>query len=199
MRTGEMLFKRRQWLQVFQPNTTTTLGFWLPLFIQAAQINNFGEITALFDQYKITGMAFEFHPKFDNYSGSDISNAGGITNQYGVQVDICYDNKTTVGYSPTGSYGSSTYNKFLEQGRCKHITNPNRPFKMYTRPVVQRTIDGTSTNMWISAPWMPTTNTSTYHYGFNLFFHDVNFAAAGLPYQAYDVYLTTYVKARNLR
>lgn len=191
-----MNYSRTFWLQNWTPSTTTTNDFWRYYTFTLSQLPNVGELTSLFDQYKISALKFTFRPRYDGFMGNDTTDTTipGVTNQGKTQVHIVNDPKSTI--APGGVYNSGTLNSFFEQGRVK-TRGGNRPFSVYFKPTVANDADGVNIATYQRAPWLNTTTNAIVHRGFHIFLQDINLT--GVFGQSYDVFVTPYMKFKNMR
>lgn len=189
-----MNFKRKQYWGVLTPDQATTAGFWKTWYYRLDQMNNYTEITALFDQYKINAIKLTFVPRF--------TDAPAASNNYTQpRMLICYDKYSTVASSsraPTGTYSSGTLNNFLEQGKIKTVRKTyDFPIQLYIpRPTVETDIGGSIVERFKAAPWLPTTAANVTHNLCNTFHHTPNFSSTDYMGQ-WDIYLTWYISCRN--
>lgn len=190
-----MAYKRKFYLESWQPNTTSISGYWRQYNQGLNNLPNNTEITALFDQYKVNAIKLQFIPRFDNFAGNNTTDTTlpGVTNQSGTYAHVCYDTRSTI--TPAGIYNSSTLNTFMEQGRVKTY-NGNRPFTVYYRPVIVTQYGGVNTQMYVRSTWLPTNNPITL-YGPHVFMQDYNFN--GTFGNSYDIYVTFYMMCRNMK
>lgn len=186
-----MAFKRTVWQELVLPNTTTTVGFWKYYSGSLAALPDVAEYTALFDAYKVNGIKYKFVPKFTGFDGSDATTLG-TTNRGTCAMSVINDPRNVV--TPTGTYGSGTYNSFLQLGNVRQHSG-TRAVSVYFKPYIDDPMSvGTKK---IPCPWLTTTNTNQTLNGFHVFFHDTNFA--GVFNQAWDVYVTYYFQVRGMR
>lgn len=173
-------------------NTTTTDGFWRYFTYTAFNaVQNFSEIAALFDEYKVNAIKVTFRPRYDTIDGQD--NAGGIVQAYAHYV---IDPASTT--TPTGTYGSTSLNNFLEQANVKTRTL-NRPFTVYFRPKAQMELFGGSTaSKVIDAGWVKTTQTAVPFGGFHMYIQQNNFTNTSANI-ILDMFVTMYMQVKNLK
>lgn len=190
-----MKFKRKFWWFNWSLSTASTAGFWRYLSIALSDMPNNTEITNLFDQFKITGVRYELHPRYDGFSGNDTMDVTlpNVTNQAGNVVHVINDPKSTL--TPTGTYTTGNLNSFMEQGKVR-THRGNRPIIIYHKPnIVQTTTSGTRQ---IPAPWSQTSSSTTLvHSGAHVFLQDANMT--GVSGQNYDVFVTLYIMCRGAR
>lgn len=187
-------FKRTCWSTNFTPTAASTSGFWVYFTTTFASISNNAEYVALFDQYKINAVKYTFRPRYDSFAGNDTTDTTlpGVTNQGGTMVHTIADPTSNV--VPTGLYGASNLNTFLENGNVRTRTG-NKAFSVYFKPMVDDSMaTGTERKR---ASWLPTTNTTIVHNGFHCFFQDVNLT--GTFGQSFDIYITYYFQCRGMK
>lgn len=192
---GVVKIKRTTYGGNWNQSTVSTSGFWRYLTYSLQDMNNYTELTALFDEYKITGLKVDFIPRYDNFAGSNTTDVvqPNVTNQTGNWVTTYIDPATSI--TPSGTFTSSTFNTFIENcnGRAK-MRQGLRKFSLFFRPKIANDIGGTSTSR--QAPtWISTSSPSVAHSGAHVFMHDVNFV--GSSGQSYDMFVTHYVLCRG--
>lgn len=180
----------------WQPSVATTADFWKHYSFRLQDLPSYTELTALFDQYKINAIRVKFVPRFDSFSGENITDttAPGITNQSGTQLHIIKDQRTTV--SPTGTYSRTTLNTFLENGKVRTYTG-TRPVTVYFKPAVINNVGASAQAAFLWSPWLQTSSTDIQHWGFQAFASDQNLN--GSFGNAFDVFVTYYMMVKGLR
>lgn len=167
-------------------STASTAGFWRYNAITTGQINNFTELAALFDEYKICGVKFTYRPRYDN-----VDAASATTSPQGYAlINIDPTSEIVV----TGAYSAATENGFLEQAVNVRTKSLSRPFSIYYRPKISDTV--TSGNAYQNAPWLSVTSTATLHRGFHMFLH-VNNLSTSSTNLVLDEFITVYVRMRG--
>lgn len=191
-----VLIKRKFWAFNWTPSTVSTTDFWKTFAFNLSQMYNSGDVTNLFDQYKLCGVKVEMHPRFDNFAGNDTTDttAPGVTSQGGNQVHIIADpwNDTVA----SGTYTTATLNFFLEKGNVKTYEGI-RPIKFYIRPSIEQNVGVNNTGRRIRAPYLNCSNTTLPHFGFQAFIADPNMT--GFFNQSYDIFYTFYVACKGRR
>ena len=189
-----MKFKRKFWFFNWTLSTASTAGFWRYFSIALSDLPSNAEVVNLFDQYKITGVRYELHPRFDNFAGNDTVDVTqpNITNQAGNMVHVINDPRSLL--TPAGTYISTTLNTFMEQGKVR-THRGIKPIVIYHKPTISQS--QTTGARQIRAPWLQTANTTTIHSGAHVFLQDVNLT--GTTGQSYDVFVTLYVMFRGAR
>lgn len=190
-----MKFKRKFWLYNWTLNTATTIGFWRYLNLTLNDMPASTEITNLFDQFKISGIRYELHPRYDTFGGENTTDTTlpGVTNQAGNKVHVVNDPRSAL--TPTGTYTTATLNSFMEQGKVRTYSG-NRTIVIYHKPTIVQSLPTGS--RVIKAPWLQTSNSTTVsHFGAHVFLQDINLT--GVTGQSYDVFATLYMVCRGAR
>lgn len=185
-------FKRTVWAINWTPSTATTNSFWRYTGVTPINIPNWSEYQALFDQYRINGVKATFRPRYDSFAGNDTTDVTlpNITNQAGCLMHVINDPTSSV--TPTGVYGSTVLQSFMEQGNVKTYSG-NKAFSIYFKPTIEDNIvSGTQRR---KAPWLQTKDNSIPHWGFHVFAQDVNLT--GNFGQSFDIYYTFYFQCRG--
>lgn len=186
-------FKRQQYWAFQTPNTVTTSGFWVNYYFSLQQMPDYTEVTNLFDEYKISAMRIRLVPRSTEV-GTDQALAGSFPK---TTVAVCYDNKsalTNYNSPPSGAYNQATFNNFLEQGRVRTANRGSIRDVVIYQPYM--TMYDSSRQQWIRSHWLSTSITSQNHQCCNVFFMSPNF---GTWFDSYDVYVTWYIQARNVK
>lgn len=196
-REGVLNIKRKFHFGLWQPNTTTTNGFWRPLYISLSQIPNYTEFTALFDNFKISAIKYTLMPNYTAADANQIYTGNNILNK--PQMAVCYDKYST--QAITGAYSQSTWNTFAEQGKIRIVKDPLQPIQIYiSRPTVNMyTATGTGPNYQLKpCRFLSTDNyVTTNHYGPQVFISDPNFSGNNLAPYSWDIYVTVYMQVKN--
>lgn len=196
VRNSVMKYKRKFFLENWQPSTVATSNFWRRYNQSLSNIPNSGDLVNFFDFYKVCAIKLELIPRFNSFDGSNTTDttAPGVTNQAGTFVHVCYDLRSIT--SPSGVYTSSTYNNFAEQGRIKTYAG-NRKITIYYKPVITSLYAGNQTDQYTSVKWLPTSQTALTLYGPQIFMQDPNFN--GSFGNSYDIFVTQYVMLKGTR
>lgn len=184
-------FKRKVLLENWAPNTITTNGFWRHYVIALNNIQDLAGFQGLFDLYRITGLLFEFHPRYNGFTGEDQTSS--TTSRSGCRLHVINDPYTTV--QPSGLYNTANLNFFLEQGPCKTYDG-SQVVRVFTRPTVNRDMGGYT--MIQRAGWIRTDYPAAGHKAINVFAQD-NFNFSGIFTQSFDVFVTYYVEFKNMK
>lgn len=195
LKLNTVTFKRKFWYANWQPSTTTTADFWKYWTVNLAAVPQYAEITSLFDEYRINALKFEFHPRFDSFAGDNTTDTTlpGITNQSGTKLHILVDPSSTL--TPSGTYVSSTLNVLMENGNVRTHSG-NRIVSVYYKPKFYDTVGGVAGRM-SSPKYLRTDSSAIQHLGFHSFAQDNNFN--GTFGQSWDVFVTAYISARNMK
>lgn len=191
--------KKTFYLGNWQPGTATVAGFWRYYTFTLGDLPDLASYVAMFDTARINAIKVEFHPRFDSFAGNDTTDTvlPGITNQAGTRMSFVVDPKSNL--VPTGSYLSSTYNGFLEQGGVRTRTG-NRPFSVYFKPHVNYNIGGALGQARKRAPALqladPNSQTVA-HTGFHMFAWDQSFN--GSFGNSFDIIVSFYMTFRGMR
>lgn len=180
----------------WQPNTTTTNGFWRLFAPAMSDLPSLSEYQGLWDSFRIRGIKATFRPRYDSFAGNDTvdTTLPGVTNQSGTRAFVVVDPYTITG--PTGTYNAATLNTFLENGSKIRTYEGNRPFSIYWKPTVDRTLGNVSTGGRMKAPWLQFgAGTAIAHYGFHVFMQDNAFA--GTFGNSYDIFYTYYMQFKS--
>lgn len=170
-----------------------TSDFWRYYAFTTAQINNFAEIANVFDEYRINGIKVTFRPRYDSVTNPS---AAGTLTQPQAYAHILVDPASTL--LPSGTYGSTSLNTFLENQGVRTKTL-NRPFSVYFKPKVQDQLLGGGTATRVVKPtYLKTTETGVDHRGFHIYLQQ-NAFATGNTNIVLDVFFTFYLSLRNLK
>lgn len=197
LRSSVMYYKRKFYLENWQPNVTSTNGFWRQYNQSLSNLPNVSELTNLFEEYKINAIKLEFMPRFDSFAGNSTTDTTppGVTNLAGTKAHICYENRTNV--PPAGTYSAATMNNFLELGDIKSYDGL-RPFSVYYKPSTLDSIGPAyGTGKFRRSSWLPTYDTTVTHFGPHIFLADNNFA--GNFGNNFDIFVTLYIMLRNTK
>lgn len=187
-------FKRSFFVENWGFSPAATSGFWKKLAPSFTDLPNSSEYLVLFDMYKVNGIKVTFHPRNSLVQAPDNQSAGVYNNQF----YITYAAETEHDYSliPTGTYGASNYNSFLEKMGSKVRTKPmTKPVSLYFKP---RVIDdlGGGINMK-RCPWLNTSMASTILYGAHVWLHDYAFGALNNQQFGVDIQYTFYFQCKG--
>lgn len=204
--------KRTVCLGQFAPGTLTTDGFYKKMTVSLQTgftsnngtslggLTNLTEFTALFDQYKLLAFKVVLRPQNRDYNLSQLNPSTGTTFYGFPYVSVMRDPFDVV--APSGTYGRTVYNSFLEQGGDKVKTyRGDKEIKIYCKSWVPDNYGnvGAPSVRWTRPKWtqLDANGQAMQHYGYTLFFHNQNFDAT--TFNAYDVFVTYYLKFRGSR
>lgn len=187
VRQQQLTFKRKFFVENWQPNTITTNGFWRLFNVAPSLLPEWSSFISIFDVYKVTGVLIEFVPKYSEFSGNDT-----VANRAGTKVHVVNDPYSIV--APSGLYNSATLNSMLEQGNCKTYSG-NRTVKVFTRPTTFWDVGGSQ--MVKRSTFIRTDSGNTGHKCCHVFMQDQNFT--GVFTQNFDIFYTYYITFKNLR
>lgn len=190
-KTNELSMRKCAFQSTWAFGTATTNDFWRYLtWTPSSAIQNFAEIQALFDEYKINAIKITFRPRF-----TEVSADGAAAHPQGY-LHYCIDPASTV--SPTGTYSAATVNAFLENDNV--VTKPlNEPIEIYFRPkVADQLFGGTTSTRQLTPTWMKTNNNAVDFRGVHALIQLNNFSTSA-PNMIIDQFVTVYMQVRNLR
>lgn len=183
----KLAIKRTQYMGSWQFATTTTNDFWRYVTMDTSWINNFAELAAVFDEYKVNGIKVTYRPRYDTVQ------VGQGPQAY---AHVLIDPASTL--IPLGTYSSANLNTFLENQGVKTYTL-NRPFSIYYKPRVMDQVQGGGTAAVASLPkYIRTTETAVLFRGYHIFLQQNNMAATNANV-ILDVFVTVYATLRNLK
>lgn len=153
---------------------------------------NVSEYSALYDQYKISGVSLKFIPKTNQFQGG----TSGTPNTIGygqIVTAIDYDDAVT----------PITKDQLLEFGSSK-VTRSNKEHKRYLKPKMLQEIyinSSTTGRAPISAKWIDWSFPNAEHYGIKWFIDApvVPTPATDSSSISYDVYAVFYFMCKNTR
>lgn len=192
-RAGHLSLKRTSFSSTWVFGTASTNDFWRYYVFTAADINNFAEFAAVFDEYRVNAIKVTFRPAYDSVNAP---NAAGAIAQPQSYAHVLVDQQSTV--APTGLYTSANLNTYLEQARIRTLTL-NKPVSVYFKPKVSDQIFGGGTaSRLISSPWVKTTETGVQYRGFHMFLQQNSFSTGNSNIRL-DTFYTFYLQFRNVK
>lgn len=191
VREQYLKFRRKVLFENWAPNTVSTNGFWRNYTVALSSIQDLAGFQGIFDLYRITGLLFEFHPRYSGFGGEDQTSAA--TSRSGCRLHVINDPYTTV--APSGLYNSANLNFFLEQGPCKSYDG-NNVVRVFTRPTTNRDMGGYT--MIEKAGWIRTDFPGAGHKAITVFAQDSN-NFSGVFTQSFDVFVTYYIEFKNMK
>lgn len=188
---GQCYIKRTVARELWTLNGANVDNFWRYYTATLGQIPSIGELAAVFDQIKVTGVKFTFTPRFSEAAVT----SGGFPSVSTGNAHIIVDPTSNV--TPSGVYGRNSCNGFLENGAVKTY-DYTKTFSVYFKPHVAYRLGGDDFATFKPCPWLNTsTALTTPLRGFHIYLQDSNFAGATGP--QWDVFVTYYMIARNLK
>lgn len=144
-----------------------------------SDLPNNGEITAMFNRYKLTGVQLKLIP----IVGTDAT-AGATTFMDTLAIHV---DKSVRGVP-------ANMDEILEAGNCRIYSGALRPLKIWIgKPLAASTIGGVSGMM--TNPWLDTDQNAIKHYGVRYAFSQ-SLASAAVRFQ---VYATYFLRVRGLK
>lgn len=185
---SSLVTKRINYIGNWTFSSALTSGFWRYFSVTMANYNNFAEMAAVFDEYKVNAIKLTLRPRYDSVEASSTAT---FPQAY---VHYIIDPGTTL--APSGTYASGTLNTFLENDGVKTRTL-NRPVSIYFRPKVSDQVFGGGTaSRVVNGGWIKTTETAVDFRGIHIFLQGNNFTNVGTQCQL-DQFVTFYCSFRN--
>lgn len=173
-------------------SNVTTNDFWRYENPSAGLCNNFGELQACFDQYKVNAIKVTYMPRFGEPAFPITGNTPMTTRR--IFATIVKDPESQL--VPAGTYTYSQLNTLRENGG--YTVSAHKPFSVYYKPKVAINSAVGSALIYKSAPWMSTDSTSTGFRGFHIFFHQEGMGTTFTDVE-YDRMYTFYMELKNPR
>lgn len=183
--------KRKVRLQTWLFSAATTDGFWRYYTIAVNSLPGISDYLNTFEEYKICALKYEFIPQYTQVTYND---TGSVT-QPAYTLWLAADPRTST-INPTGTYSTGTFNNFLQECNTARTFKQGRTGTVFYRPTIAESLAGTTTDKFIKAPWLRSTNSAALHFGHHAFIQAHNFAAPDLDI---EVYVTMYVKFRGAK
>jgi len=187
MASSTFYVKQKSFLEQWQFSTAAVTGFWRYYTTTAGAMYNFTQHAAVFDEYKITNVTFEFRPQWDNFSPDNSLWSSG-------NIHTINDPKSTL--VPSGAFSSGTLNSFLEQGNVKSRRFGTVVALSFKPAIAKQIYGGGLSGVMSSAPWIKTSEASVEHRGFHVYLQQND--ATLLPVK-YDVFVTYTIMFRGHR
>lgn len=170
-------------------STASTNGFWRYFTYTAANaVQNFSDISNLFDEYKVNAIKVTFRPRYDSITPGEA--------QPQAYAHYVIDPASTT--NPSGTYGATSLNAFLEQQGVRSRTL-NRPFSVYFKPKMQDEVLGGSTATRVIRPtFLKTSQTAVEFGGFHMYIQQNNFANTNANI-ILDMFVTLFMQVKNLK
>lgn len=186
--SAKLHLKRSNYIGNWAFSTALTSGFWRYFSVTMANYNNFAEMAAVFDEYRVNAIKLTLRPRYDSVEASSTASFPQAYLHYIV------DPGTTL--VPSGTYASGTLNTFLENDNVKTRTF-NKPVNIYFKPKASDQLFGGGTaSRVVKGGWIKTTETAVDFRGVHLFIQGNNFANVGTQCQI-DQFVTFYCSFRN--
>ena len=185
-----MTVTKTWWSTNWTPNTASVTGYWRYFGSNFGGMPETSMFSSIFETYRINWIKYTFRPRYDNFSGNDTTDTTlpGVTNQGQDWVHVIIDPKSLT--VPSGTYGSSTLNSFLQSGRVRTYKG-SQPFSITIKyPCIRDDLNGV-TNAKARRPPFIDCAQSLEHYGAHIFIQDVNMT--GTFGNSYDVFTTMNV------
>jgi len=185
MAPSTFMVKQKTFINTWTFSTAATTDFWRYYRTTLSEMNNFAEHCAVFDEYKISRVTFEFRPNYDNFSPDN------TLWMFGTCHTIVDSSSST---TPSGAFGSATLNSFLEQGNVKSRKFGNNVSLSVKPKVASQVFGGGLNGRLVAAPWLKTTETTVEHRGAHIYLQP--FDSTLVPIK-YDVFYTVTVLFRG--
>lgn len=157
---------------------------------------NLAEYQALFEQYRINALKYEFFPRMQDVNTRQ--DASGTTRNCPL-IWICKDKTMGPGNIPTGPWDRNFLNKLLENGNGR-VYRGDKKFTIFIkRPHILEQVSSGATRT-VGPQWLDLNDvngTITNHRGFHMFAYNTTFDTATLIAQNMDVMVTYYLQFRN--
>lgn len=199
--------KRRCFVGTFTPGTAATANFYNYVTaslnsagtiatIPLTGLSNLTEYQALFDQFRINAIKWEFLPRIVDLNQNQTNASAGTTFQDRPYISYCVDKRGTT--IPGGTYSSGTYNAFTEVGPVK-MRRGDKPLSIYIKnPLIVEQFGGGATR-YVTPKFadIDSSGIAMAHRGLYVFFHNQVFTSAA--FVQYDVYCTYYVTFKGMK
>jgi len=174
--------------------TASTSGYWRYLEFKAIDVPEWSQYEAVFDEYRVTKLNYEFRPKYNSYDAYDES-AGGF-HGHGVPCMHLIPDPAS-GTFPAGAYNVTTENAMLESGIVRTY-EALKPFSISFRPkIAQGVLGGGTAAMFKNATWIRTGDDGAVHTGLHAFIKNHNFNA--VQQHSFDIYVTATMEFRGAK
>jgi len=185
--------KQKTFSGVWNYDPGSTAGFWQYWTASPVAMYGWAEHSAVFDEYKVNALLFEFMPNFDSFGAELTTSATFEFGQFHTSVD---PSSTMV---PSGVQGIATLNEFLQQGDNVKSGPINKVRRVYYKPKVATAVMGGGIGgRLIKAPWLKTTDNSVNHRGFHSYIYP-NYTPSNSMILSYNVYITYFMQFRGSR
>jgi hypothetical protein len=187
-------FKREYFVGTLSTSVTSA-GVSTPIqagfAFRLSDLPNVGEYSALFDQYKFTGIKFKVMPKNSNVGGA--SNTTSVPGYGQIITVLDWDDANN----------PITKDELLQYGSCK-VSHPGRQHHRYFRPHMLNAVYRSGVSFaynTMACKWIDMTITDVPVYGIKLWV-DGPTAVSSLNVPVvvpYDIYATYYFKCKSTR
>lgn len=193
LRRPTLFVKRTFWYEYWAFSSTSTNGFWRYYNPTLANLPNYTEYQALFDQYKINRIKITLRPRWDGFDGSNLTTPG-TTNAPMQYVHTYVDPASTT--VPSGTYTSTVLNTFLENGDRVRSQPGIKTINIYYKPMMYEDAAGVASAKMTGPRWLDLVNcTGTPQRGVHIFLQNPNMG--GTVTYAYDVFFTFYMALKG--
>lgn len=194
-RVTQFRTKLKHYMETWSYTAASVAGFWKYYTFSPSMLGSqFSDFSAVFDEYRIAGVALELRPNFDSVDISDPSiNLGNITLG---SLHYAIDPSSQV--VPAGVLSSTTMNLFLEQSQNVKTRSLAAVTKLYYKPKVASQVQGGGlTGKATFCPWLKCAySDSTNFTGVHLFIQPNNFDTTKC-FVKYDIFVTCYMQFRG--
>lgn len=188
---GRLVIKRTAYGGNWTMGTATTSDFWRFETFNTSKINNFAEIAALFDEYKINAIKVTYRPKYDSVIATTGAGTTLVPQAY---AHVLVDPGSTL--APTGLYTTANLNTFLENQGVRTKTL-NKPFSIYFRPKMSdQVLGGGTASRVIPSKFVKTSETAVDFRGYHIFLQQNNMGNTNTQVSL-DVFYTFYMTLKN--
>lgn len=173
---------------IYQMAAVTDTWAKFDYVFRLSNLPGFGEITSMFDQYKITGIKITVYPRY-----RDQTLGQGTSAVAAPQIWICE--------SDDGSDNLSTKIQAMQMGKARRINDPYKPFSKFIRP---KFLVETAVGVGIAAShsksgWLDTDNNQVNHYGFSIGGDCPGYGTTSFNPLAFDLYAKYYMQCKDPR
>lgn len=206
-RNVEITVSRRCYVGNPTFNTTTTAGFYSYVSTSLSTagtiggtaltgLSNVSEYAAVFDQYRINSITYEFVPRTGPYMQQQTVPSTGTSFADKNYITILIDPYGRT--NPTGTYTVSTYNAFQESGKPKMYDAGKKITVTIRNPKVVDLTGNASAPRYLRPQWfdLSSSGNNVPHQGMYIFAHCGQFTAANFP--QVDVFVTYNISFRGM-
>lgn len=151
-----------------------------------ATLPGFGELTGLFDQYKITGIKVTVYPRFRDQTLGQGTSAVATP-----AVWICA--------SDDGSDILPNKLSAMQVSRARRINDPYKPFSMFIRPkfLVETAVGVGISGAHSKTGWLDTDNNQVTHFGFAIAGDCPGYGTTSFNPLVFDLYAKYYMQFKD--